>query len=489
MYSDEPMGQPCIQLAIDWKPNLLEDKDIRSYTSVTFSDISLSLIDTVELVRLSLTSVDLRHIDAVERQRFALQVEGIQIDNQLSTMHGSSVYLSQPLQHSCYPVLQFFLIRNNSRSSEDLNYLEYVSILIQELDISLEEKSLRTTHGVLMKWIDKIQSAGNQTPETPSSDRKIYIDHLGITPLKLNMSFQRASGEASRETIRGYAEVASTFTAVLIRIFTTVENAPLALNALELRHVFQNISQLQDRVIQHYMSRALRQLYRLLGSMNLVGNPIGLVGNLGNGVRDFFFEPYRGIALGPAAFTKGVAKGTVSLFGNTAYGILDTASRFTLSMGDGIAPLCGDELYLAKRTRNLHSKVDEQNQRAVLKRGMQQIQVSVSDGILGGLAGIVMEPIRGAQKEGTIGFAKGLGYGVAGAVVKPTTGALDCATHMVQGARDMAGTMVVRRKTRTFRDRKSLSRALGPDGRILCLADDQLWGRVSVDYISKETRR
>lgn len=35
----------------------------------------------------------------------------------------------------------------------------------------------------------------------------------------------------------------------------------------------------------------------------MVGNPVGLAGLVGVGVRDFFFEPYHGISRGPKAFT------------------------------------------------------------------------------------------------------------------------------------------------------------------------------------------
>lgn len=39
-----------------------------------------------------------------------------------------------------------------------------------------------------------------------------------------------------------------------------------------------------------------------------------------------------------------------------------------------------------------------------------------------------MKPIESTQKEGVVGFFKGVGQGVAGLVVKPVTGVVDFAS-------------------------------------------------------------
>lgn len=39
-----------------------------------------------------------------------------------------------------------------------------------------------------------------------------------------------------------------------------------------------------------------------------------------------------------------------------------------------------------------------------------------------GVSGLITQPIAGAQEEGSIGLAKGIGKGIMGAVVKPFAG-------------------------------------------------------------------
>ena len=55
-----------------------------------------------------------------------------------------------------------------------------------------------------------------------------------------------------------------------------------------------------------------------------------------------------------------------------------------------------------------------------------------------GVAGVVLEPMRGAESGGAGGFVRGVGKGLAGLVVKPVAGVLDFAAQVracVRGAR------------------------------------------------------
>lgn len=43
-----------------------------------------------------------------------------------------------------------------------------------------------------------------------------------------------------------------------------------------------------------------------------------------------------------------------------------------------------------------------------------------------GISGLVTQPLRGAEKEGTAGLIKGIGKGVAGLILKPGAGTFSC---------------------------------------------------------------
>ena len=51
----------------------------------------------------------------------------------------------------------------------------------------------------------------------------------------------------------------------------------------------------------------------VVGSLEILGNPAGLVRNIGTGIADLFRMPYVGLTRGPGAFVTGVTHGMGSL--------------------------------------------------------------------------------------------------------------------------------------------------------------------------------
>jgi len=60
----------------------------------------------------------------------------------------------------------------------------------------------------------------------------------------------------------------------------------------------------------------------LVGSLEILGNPTGLVRSVGNGVTDMFSLPYRGLTRGPGEFLDGVRRGTGSLLWHLSTGFI-----------------------------------------------------------------------------------------------------------------------------------------------------------------------
>lgn len=73
-----------------------------------------------------------------------------------------------------------------------------------------------------------------------------------------------------------------------------VNDAPVRLNALVLENTRSSIGVLMDRITFHYSQEFFSQLYRVLGSADILGNPIGLFSNVSSGVADIFYEPISG---------------------------------------------------------------------------------------------------------------------------------------------------------------------------------------------------
>ncbi|CAM9869751.1 unnamed protein product, partial [Phaeothamnion confervicola] len=183
-----------------------------------------------------------------------------------------------------------------------------------------------------------------------------------------------------------------------------IDNAPLRLKAFTLADSFAGVDELTRQLAVHYRGQALRQLYMILGSSELLGNPVGLLQNLGAGVWDFLYEPVAGLTRSPWAFAAGVWKGSSSLVRRTVYSCSDTIGRIAGSLSSGV---------LASGTVDLR-----------LPNGAVARPRNVLDGILLGLVGALREPAVGVRAGGFVGFARGVGKGGLGLFLKPMFGAL-----------------------------------------------------------------
>lgn len=88
-----------------------------------------------------------------------------------------------------------------------------------------------------------------------------------------------------------------------------VNAAPLEMNALAITDMRLTLPDLQERIMYHYRQEVLRQLYRILGSADFIGNPVGLFTNVSSGVADIFYEPFNGVVMhGNQELGIGIAK-------------------------------------------------------------------------------------------------------------------------------------------------------------------------------------
>ena len=93
-----------------------------------------------------------------------------------------------------------------------------------------------------------------------------------------------------------------------------VNAAPLEMNALAITDMRLTLPDLQERIMYHYRQEVLRQLYRILGSADFIGNPVGLFTNVSSGVADIFYEPWRGAVVhGNADIAVGIAKVSIDM--------------------------------------------------------------------------------------------------------------------------------------------------------------------------------
>lgn len=137
-------------------------------------------------------------------------------------------------------------------------------------------------------------------------------------------------------------------------IMTNLDAAPITIPQFYEEHVYESMSVFQSRLMSHFWSWGLRSFYKVIGSVDIIGNPVALVSTLGTGVRDFFYSPVEHLVQHENEYsnyndgedgmsfqefldhprslfkiedlTTGMTHGSKSLLQNTALGIFHTVS-------------------------------------------------------------------------------------------------------------------------------------------------------------------
>ena len=160
-----------------------------------------------------------------------------------------------------------------------------------------------------------------------SDESGIYnIGNFTLSAIKINVTLRIdvSSLEISR------------IPAIVTKLLGTVGNAlaritdsPLSFNELIIQNVYNNMGYIIEFIKGRYKNQVIIQLYKIIGSSDLIGNPVGLVGKIGTGFKELFNEPRKGFVNGPIHFGKGVAMGVNSLLTNVVGGGFDTVSKIT----------------------------------------------------------------------------------------------------------------------------------------------------------------
>lgn len=110
------------------------------------------------------------------------------------------------------------------------------------------------------------------------------------------------------------------------------------------------------------------------------------------------------------------------------------------------------------------------------------------EGLIDGVAGVFVQPIRGYQQEGALGIVKGVGKGLVGVAVKPVVGTLDLVQRTTEGISNTASANVLLKRARyprfiaedgiirTFDVKNSLAMNMLHHIENLAFAHEEYWG-------------
>ena len=305
-----------------------------------------------------------------------LVIEHVQLDNMNATAHVpvilSPTKLSPALRAKEYgkPWLYFECVRGVSPYLETnpIEIIEMMLVEFQEIDLSLSEDFLMSCSAFAqpsgMSTLDRV-SVDNMTLQNMASvSRELFLDanvegsmqkhffqSFTLSSLKINISFSLSLAEVETEKEVSDAPdyvTSETYIKTILKAIglavTNLDHVPLFLGEFSIADSIFTTAALKSRIIHHYSTEGIRQIYKIFGSLDIIGNPIKVFNRIGAGLNDLFFEPF-------AADDKinAVGRGVKSLVSNTITGAGGALGSITGTLGNSMAVLSMDLAYQKER--------------------------------------------------------------------------------------------------------------------------------------------
>jgi len=338
-------------------------------------------------------------------------------------------------------------VLNPQYYKENLNnnlVLSYVDFLLQEFELNIEEN----LYWELLSFYEEIQSSKGQklimveewtqpsfkthaeTYNIPPADSQVLtIGLLKLQSMALKVSFEMSPGVRKKGLI---LDLPFDPTAMLISFFGStlgsIEDMKIQFDSIMMQNVHASTASLTNELLRHYKTDLIAQWYKIVFGLQIIGNPVGALENMADGVMSFFLEPAKGIVEDPGVlgFSRGVAKGSKALLESTISSTFDAVGKVTGSISKGVAVLSMDDEFIQRNRQTNKEKPKH------IGEGLFSGAKSVGMGLVGGISGIITDPIKGAQKEGVGGFFKGTAKGLLGVVAKPTAGVINATSQTLK---------------------------------------------------------
>jgi hypothetical protein len=245
---------------------------------------------------------------------------------------------------------------------------------------------------------------------------------------------------------------------VIAGVLPSISEAPIRLQGKGITFIFEDRNEIFNSLKNYYVNEFLRQLYKILGSLEFVGNPTMFLNSLATGVRDFFVVPSREFLRSPhkpGRVGVGVAKGTLSLFSHSASGFFALAAKMMASAGQLAANLSLDPEYQAWHHDVILSEAQNLDRRWK-RKGAGEVSLMIARplvDILRGVAlaatGIITMPVMETRKYGAKGFIGGTLKGGVGVLIKPVVGICDALSHFMGAIHGIAKSVNILEKRYT----------------------------------------
>uniref|UniRef100_A0A8D2B1Q4 Vacuolar protein sorting 13 homolog D n=1 Tax=Sciurus vulgaris TaxID=55149 RepID=A0A8D2B1Q4_SCIVU len=415
--------------------------------------IGVSLINKVpeELVFASLTGINVHYTQLATSHMLELSIQDVQVDNQLiGTTQPFMLYVT-PLSNEnevieTGPAVQVNAVKFPSKSALT-NIYKHLMVTAQRFTVQIEEKLLLKLlsffgYDQAESEVEKYdENLHEKTVEQSGTPVRYYFENLKISIPQIKLSVF-----TSNKLPLDLKALKSTLGFPLIRF----EDAVINLDPFTRVHPYETKEFIINDILKHFQEELLSQAARILGSVDFLGNPMGLLNDVSEGVTGL------------------IKYGNVGgLIRNVTHGVSNSAAKFAGTLSDGLGKTMDSRHQSEREYIRYHAATSGEH----LVAGIH----GLAHGIIGGLTSVITSTVEGVKTEGGVsGFISGLGKGLVGTVTKPVAGALDFASETAQAVRDTATLSGPRTQAQRVRKPRCCT---GPQGLLPRYSESQAEGQ------------
>ncbi|KAG5879440.1 hypothetical protein JTB14_025696 [Gonioctena quinquepunctata] len=426
-------------ISLDQRPNLskqetIEDNDSRELQfGVHLRGLGVSLVcrsGPEELLYAYFSTIVGETVITSQSKQFCMSIKHIQVDNQLMDTSVPVVMYITPVssKHSMeaydhLPALDFNT-EIQKKVNENAVIFKHLILRLKKITIVIEERLLLKLCqfiGVHSQEEELLDKQDNETQRLLSEVSAVHAKRYYFGVIKLTPDQIRLSVKTASKLPHNLQRIKRKLGLTLIKF----EDAAVDLEAFERQHPFETSQFLFKSIVKHFKDELMWQAGIILGSVDFIGNPLGLMNDVSEGISGFIYEGNVG-----------------ALVKNVTHGMSNSAAKITESLSDGLGKVTMDDYHEEMRQKIRHVQSGRSSDH--IMAGFK----GLGFGILGGATGIFKQVYEGASNDGLQGVFSGLGKGLVGAVTKPVVGVLDLASETARAVRDSSRSKLVPERVR-----------------------------------------
>ena len=330
------------------------------------------------------------------------------------------------------PFISLLIETQNTKNiinDEILTKYPQIDFTMQEFDIKIEQYAIENLLNLSNNYIQLLDYNKNDDKKEESKEEEfqkikikapiqdlkrenentkmMLINYLLLGAIKFNftlrLDFTNISTNIMPKTlIRILGAIGNSF--------TRISETPLKFSEKIFENIYIDIPNLISKLSSHYTKQGIFQIYKILGSSDLIGNPVKLIDNIGTGFFELINEPRKGFLQGPSQFGKGLARGIAGLISGVVGGAFDSVGKITGTLYAATQQMTG-------KSREII--IDEEDEPENILSGTAEGLLGVGKELAKGFTGVFLNPYRKAKQQGVKGFFKGLGSGLLGLIISP----------------------------------------------------------------------